>query len=379
MGVSPGNRPLGLVILLRVFHPDFIALPVTSSTEACHRATLASLVKETGNAMHPFLILTFLGVTVCAVVTQYMIRVGIMDVPVQRSAHTRPIPKGGGIAMMLSLLVGAVYTLFLHPFPAIAFPKIFPVLVAAFGLAYFSWRDDVHQYAAYTKLWAQCVSAIIVTLCALWGFPLTWLTGFYFSLCVGFVVFFTNAVNFMDGMNGLAAGTIASCALILTPLFLISAQNAESAVFFSLGIAALTFLFFNFPSARIFMSDVGSQPCGLLLGWGALLFVRNGTWSLLVPLMATGLIYDVAFTLLRRALKGENLMQAHCGHLYQIAGRAGISKPFIAFMHWAFVFWGAFVALTFNVHSEQLALALIPQFIWTIYVMKHAQNHHLAL
>lgn len=379
MRVPLRNRPLGLVILLRVFHPDFIALPLTSLSDACHRATLASLAEETGNAMHPFLILTLLGVTVCTVVTQYMIRVGIMDVPGHRSAHARPVPKGGGVAMMMSLLAGAVYVAVFHPFPAMEFWKTGIVLAAALGLAWFSWRDDVYQYPPGTKLRAQLIASMIVTICALWGLPLTLLTGLKIICGMGFVIYVTNALNFMDGINGLAVGTIACCGLILTPLLLVSAQNAESALFFSLGIAALTFLYFNYPKARIFMSDVGSQPCGLLLGWGALLFMRNGTWSLLVPLMLMGILFDVTFTLIRRALKGENLMQAHCGHLYQIAGRAGVSKPLITLVHWGFIFWGGLVGLTFIGFKAQIILALIPQFIWAGYVIRRARRHHLAL
>src|SRR6185312_7098565 len=114
--------------------------------------------------------------------------------------------------------------------------------------------------------------------------------------------------------------------------------------FASLLLAAglIGFLPFNFPRARIFMGDVGSQFCGFVLavlGIAASRFESVEMSFLLVPLLLSGVLYDVAFTLVRRALAGENVARAHRGHLYQVAHRAGMRPVTVTSVHWGFAVW----------------------------------------
>src|SRR5208337_3424782 len=130
------------------------------------------------------------------------------------------------------------------------------------------------------------------------------------------------------------------------------------------------FLPFNFPRARIFMSDVGSQFCGFVLAVLAVVASRFEGVELsflLVPMLLSGVLFDVAFTLARRLLSGERITRAHRGHLYQVAAWA------VALIHAGFAAFGGLVALGFMAASGAAKpwiplLTLVPQIIWLGYV-----------
>jgi UDP-GlcNAc:undecaprenyl-phosphate/decaprenyl-phosphate GlcNAc-1-phosphate transferase len=146
------------------------------------------------------------------------------------------------------------------------------------------------------------------------------------------------------------------------------------------------FLPFNYPRARIFMGDVGSQGAGLLLGALALLLGRHGPWGLwaaLIPMTLFGILWDVGFTLCRRARAGERLTEAHRGHLYQVTSRSGVSRPAVAAIHWLFCVWGglAWLGLALLPPEWKTAAALLvlpPQIGWTMLVRRLARRAGLA-
>jgi UDP-GlcNAc:undecaprenyl-phosphate GlcNAc-1-phosphate transferase len=147
-----------------------------------------------------------------------------------------------------------------------------------------------------------------------------------------------------------------------------------------LGSGVLGFMPFNFPRARIFMGDVGSQFCGFVLavlGIAASRFDRVPMSFVLVPLLLFGVLYDVGFTLLRRLGRGERITAPHRGHLYQIAHRAGMPAYQVALIHWCFVLFGGFCCLTFIQATSAykpaiLILPVLPQLAWTAYVWRLA-------
>jgi UDP-GlcNAc:undecaprenyl-phosphate GlcNAc-1-phosphate transferase len=167
-----------------------------------------------------------------------------------------------------------------------------------------------------------------------------WLGG---PATLAWILFVTNAVNFIDGLNGLAGGVALIAACFLAGIA--GAHGAWFAYFASLLLAAglLGFLPFNFPRARIFMGDVGSQFCGFILamlGVVASRFDGVELSLLLMPMLLSGVLFDVAFTLARRALARERLTDPHRGHLYQVAQRAGVPAPVVASVHWGFAVFG---------------------------------------
>jgi len=120
-----------------------------------------------------------------------------------------------------------------------------------------------------------------------------------------------------------------------------------------------------------------------VLGVAAARFGAVEMSFLLVPMLLHGVLYDVAFTLVRRAIAGERLTQAHRGHLYQVAHRGGVDARVVAIVHWGFAALGGLVALGFTAAPPALK-PLLPlllvgvQVIWTALVVRRARNAHLG-
>ncbi len=120
-----------------------------------------------------------------------------------------------------------------------------------------------------------------------------------------------------------------------------------------------------------------------LFGLAAARFESTPLSFLLMPLLLSGVLYDVTFTLLRRILAGENIARAHNGHLYQVVRRAGLDARCVAVLHWAFTVIGGVTAILFlNVASFwKLPVMLVPlsvQLAWTAYVTRRAARAGLG-
>jgi UDP-GlcNAc:undecaprenyl-phosphate GlcNAc-1-phosphate transferase len=308
-----------------------------------------------------------------AICVALMVRTGLMDVPGPRSSHDRPTPKGGGIGIVVAALVGVIC----HPCAI----ELRFLVAAGSVLAVFSYADDRWQFRASLKLAMQVLAALVpLTL----GMALPLGTGGVahipsYTISFAWVMLVTNAVNFIDGLNGLASG-----AILLTALFAMFAIGTGDPGFLYFGCLLLVagiagFLPFNFPRARIFMGDVGSQFIGFMmasLGLRAGHFGSPALWF--IPMCLFGILFDVVFTLVRRAINRDRLMMAHRGHLYQLAQRSFLSAPTVAVLHWAMVFWGAWLwevarLLHFLNQPAALAILLMPQIMWLLRVMVAAQ------
>jgi UDP-GlcNAc:undecaprenyl-phosphate GlcNAc-1-phosphate transferase len=304
-----------------------------------------------------------------------MIRHGALDHPVARSSHDYPIPKGGGVGIVVAYAAG---TLWLIPAHAVTVP-----LVAALGLSAFSYVDDVRPRAAALKLAVQVAASLAAVLAGdriaamfLGGGLVQLPLWFGLPLTLAWLLFVTNAVNFMDGLNGLASGSVfvaAAAAGMLSP-----SLRVETVPLLA-GIAG--FLPFNFPRARIFMGDVGSQLCGFVIALLAVRTVSIPGLAFIVPLALLPMIADVAFTLVRRLATRAPLMQAHRSHVYQVAHRAGISAPAITLIYWLMAAFGAVCGLQAG-RAENYAgrtllyavLGCLPFLIWSVCVAAKARK-----
>ncbi len=338
--------------------------------------------------------LTHLGFCAClgllsAIVVRGMIRAGVVDMPGARSSHTRPTPKGGGVGVVVAFLVGI---LVLYRFAAIsrlADPYFRGVILAAAGIAVVAYLDDILYWPASVKLAAQVAAAAVAVSSGLsidelrlpyvHALELGW---FGAVVTVVWIVAATNAMNFIDGLNGLASGVTVIACLFLAG---IAASLGGWFIYFAclmLAAGLLGFLPFNFPRARIFMGDVGSQFCGFLLAVLAVAAGRFETVELsvvLVPMLLAGVLFDVAFTLLRRACAGDRLTQAHRSHLYQVAHRSGMSAVAVTLLHWGFAVWGgvcclAFVAAPAPWKPLWVLLVLPPQCAWLAVIVTKARR-----
>ena len=324
-----------------------------------------------------------------AVVVRAMIGVGVMDTPDARKMHTRPVPKGGGVGVVAAFLTGIVLLYAFAEFSRLADAYFRGMILASVAIAVVAFMDDARNWNFSVKLAAQLGAALLAVGSGLYvsavNLPLAgpvelgWV-GAALTLC--WILFTTNAMNFIDGINGLASGVSALACAILA---VIAAAHGGWFVYFAslmLLSGLLGFIPFNFPRARIFMGDVGSQFCGFTL---AILAIAAGRFQgvelsvLLVPMLLFGVLYDVGFTLARRILAGERVWRAHRGHLYQVACRAGLPVPGVTLIHWGFVVWGGlccwiFLVATGGGKAVAPLLVLPPQLIWTVYVVRRARR-----
>lgn len=231
-----------------------------------------------------------------------------LDYPNARSLHRSPVPRIGGVAIMCGVLIGSITA---HLLANMDLP--FLILIIALALAAVSFADDWRGLAVHWRFLAHFLAAGLFVYLSLASLPY-WLAG----LLLVAVVWMTNLYNFMDGVDGLAGGM----ALFGFSTYAIAAWVAGDAglamLSFLIAAAALGFLFFNFNMARAFMGDAGSIPLGFLSAALGLVGWARGHWPLWFPLLVfSPFVVDASATLIRRALRGENVWRAHKTHYYQ--------------------------------------------------------------
>ena len=328
-------------------------------------------------------------VLLSAAIVRVMIRVGTLDHPGERSSHTRPTPKGGGVGIVAAFVFGMVVLFATAGQARVPDVPFLGLIGAAIGIAAVSYADDVRNWSAGVKLAAQLAAALVAIACGIrfrvLHLPWTgaWDTGWLgVPLTAAWIVFVTNAVNFIDGLDGLAGGSVAIACVVLAAIGWSQGDWFVHVASLVLAAGILGFLPFNFPSARIFMGDVGSQFCGFVLAVLGVLASRFGSQTLsvlLVPMLLVGVLFDVAFTLARRAVSGDRLTQAHRSHLYQVAQRAGLPAWVVTLVHWSMVAWGGICCLGFTVAAGpakffMLAGVLLPQLAWLYFVTSSARR-----
>ncbi|HJP34159.1 MAG TPA: glycosyltransferase family 4 protein [Candidatus Latescibacteria bacterium] len=266
-----------------------------------------------------------LGVTV--IVTTAVLQVSrrwrVVDVPNERSAHSRPTPTAGGIGISAGMAAG----LLLAPVP-VAWRQ---ALLVALAILLVAAVDDLGRpLSVGRKLLLQLVAAAGWVLLA----PATpvQLTGDWVlapgplvaAITVGWLMWLMNVFNFMDGIDGFTVTQTAAMGLAMA-LLLASTDSSLQTTPIILIAACLGFALFNAPPARLFMGDVGSLSLGFLLGTITLAVSGEGIplWLSALPLSAY--LVDTTYTMARRWLQGENVMRAHDQHLYQRLVQAGWS------------------------------------------------------
>jgi UDP-GlcNAc:undecaprenyl-phosphate GlcNAc-1-phosphate transferase len=323
-----------------------------------------------------------------------MIRVGTLDHPGERSSHARPTPKGGGVGIVVAFVLGTSI-LFLGARTARVPDLPFLGLIAASaGIAVVSYTDDIRSWSYSVKLGTQLAAALIAIACGIRFrvLHLPWLgaidTGWLgLPLTAAWIVFATNALNFIDGLNGLASGCVAIACLFLAGFAWAQTDSFVQMASLVLAAGIAGFLPFNYPKARIFMGDVGSQFCGFVSAIVGVLASRYGAQTLsvlLVPMLLFGVYFDVVFTLGRRAWSGDRITQAHRSHLYQMAHRSGMRASFVTLVQWAMVGWGGLCCVAFQTISGPakplVPLAVLcPQFIWLVYVTRSTKKAGITI
>ncbi|MDP3460577.1 MAG: hypothetical protein Q8S09_15010 [Hyphomonas sp.] len=279
-----------------------------------------------------------------------MIRFGPKDAPDGgRKTQGAPVPTSGGMGILAGMAAG-LGALALTGEPMVESLRTAPLAgVAAFAIfaALLGWADDVYGLPASAKLVALLGGAVVAVAVGpvpdtIWaagaGIAMPWALGLVFA--VAFVFVMANAVNFMDGANGIAMGTaliiLLALGVVLVPSAIFSTK-ADSvailmAVLFAAASALAAFLVWNL-QGKLFAGDAGSLSVGGLIGGASVMFAVNG--PVLVPLtLCLPILIDVFLTLAWRAKHGRPLMQAHRDHAYQLLLRAGWSHGQVARLWW---------------------------------------------
>jgi UDP-N-acetylmuramyl pentapeptide phosphotransferase/UDP-N-acetylglucosamine-1-phosphate transferase len=300
--------------------------------------TLTSLGAASGAAF-------LLALVACEVIRDFAARRALVDHPNERSLHTLPVPRLGGVGIAVG--VWAVMGAALALSPGRAAKDVLVWLVASIVTAATGLVDDLKPVSAGTRLAIQGAIALGFTLAVGAPASLVLAEGVALSLpvwastlvSVVWIVGVLNIYNFMDGMDGLAGAQAISAGLAVA-VALAAHGHTDLALLAGLVAAASAgFFVHNVGPARIFMGDAGSTLLGFTFAALALAAqARPDPLPLpVVPLALAPFLLDGTFTLLRRASRGEAVWKAHRTHLYQRAVTTGLSHrdvlgPYAAWM-----------------------------------------------
>ncbi|NJE33805.1 undecaprenyl/decaprenyl-phosphate alpha-N-acetylglucosaminyl 1-phosphate transferase [Megasphaera sp. SW808] len=305
----------------------------------------------------PFLIALIVAYVLTPGVKKLAIKVGAVDKPNARKVHTHAIPRLGGLAIYVGFMAAVLFCVPVRH-------ELLGLLLGCTAIVALGIWDDICNIPAKVKLVGQIVAACIPIA---FGIQIEWLTNPFGTLIVlpelvaipvtiFWIIGFTNTVNLIDGLDGLAAGVsfIASVSMFL--LAYTMNQYLPAMIIVAMAGAALGFLQYNFNPAKIFMGDTGSMLLGYTMAVAAVLgLVKTAaTIALVVPLIALGLpILDTLFAIIRRKMSGVPIFQPDKGHLHHRLLALGMSqKQAVLIMYFVSIVLGIVALFVANVNYQ---------------------------
>lgn len=291
--------------------------------------------------------------------------VGAIDVPKDnRRMHKEPIPRLGGLAIAIAFLLTVL--VFAHLDTQIRGILLGAILILVLGVL-----DDCMSLKALFKFFIQILAAYIVVRSGcnirylsnpfsaagymdlgIWSVPLT----------VIWIVAITNAVNFIDGLDGLACGVSAISAATLLVISMLVSENNVAIILAALLGGCLGFLPYNFNPAKIFMGDTGSTFLGFILACLSIqgMFKLYAIISFAVPFLILGIpIFDICFAIIRRLAKHQNPMKADRGHIHHRLIDMGFSQKQAVAITYMLTAMLGLAAVVLTSSGETKALILI--------------------
>ena len=266
-----------------------------------------------------------------------------IDLPNQRSLHTRPIPRTGGLGVVAGVACGWLLA-------GVVLPKA--LWLGAMLLVLVSFLDD--RYGLPTVLRFLLHGLVAVWLVMTLGLAPGWAVPAVLA-----IVWMTNLYNFMDGADGLAGGMAVFGFAAYALLLVTHGQAGLGLAAAMIASAAAGFLLFNFPLARVFMGDAGSIPLGFLAAGFGLLGIMRGVWAVWFPLLVFApFVLDATVTLLGRGWRGEKVWQAHKQHYYQRLIQMGWNHKRMALVAYALMLGSAGVAVLMSMLAGIAAYGL---------------------
>lgn len=264
----------------------------------------------------------------------YALRYKLLDMPTERSSHVRPTPRGGGLAIVLSMLI---FLAFLYHLELITLGVLLALAGGGLIVAIIGWLDDHYDIS-------PLVRGLIYAFAAIW--TVYFLNGLrsvglgeyslelpvYGNLLAVLGLFWLlNLYNFMDGTDALAAIQAVCTGIFLGLLFQHTGEQPFADISFAMAAAAAGFLCWNWPPAKIFMGDAGSCFIGLTFGGLGILAEKTDSVSVyMFYLLLAVFICDATLTLAMRMVKREKWYMPHRSHAYQRLAQMGVSHRTLA-------------------------------------------------
>jgi len=296
----------------------------------------------------------------------------LVDKPNERKIHTHPMPTLGGVIIYLAFMAGIFLSLSISPGFAAEFNEyLLSLYIGGSAILLLGILHDTIDIQPVAKLLGQIIAGLILFIN---GIKIEVITNpfggqIYLSqelsmlLTVGWVVAVINAINLVDGLDGLASGITIISAIVL---FLIAYLRQELSSLFLIAAligATLGFLRYNFHPARIFMGDTGSMFLGFILSILSILGINKmaTTVALLVPIAALGIpIYDTASVVFRRLIMKKNVMVSDRKHLHYRLLEMGVShKQVVLFLYAVAIYFGLISFLMARLPSEYAFILLL--------------------
>lgn len=247
-------------------------------------------------------------------------RIGAVDVPKDsRRMHKKPIPRLGGLAVFFAFLVTTI--VFCEMSPMILSLIVGGLLIVAVGVI-----DDIYAIPPYAKFIIQIIAAIFPIM---QGITIDFFSigGTYYNLGIWskpvtlvWIVLLTNAINLIDGLDGLSCGVSAICALSLLLVTLVFGTSNTTVILCAiLAGACLGFLPYNSNPAKIFIGDTGALFLGYTMSIISIggVFKVHAMLSFIIPMSIFGLpLFDTIFAIIRRILHGQAPWHADRGHIH---------------------------------------------------------------
>lgn len=312
------------------------------------------------------------------VLTPYTIKIakkiGAVDIPKdERRMHKKAMPKFGGPAIIVAFLVSTIYLIITSSLegnldifgPENYIMKLLGFLGGIIVLSLFCYFDDIKGIHPLVKLLGQLIAAGIVVLSGIKidYFDIPFLDGniilsnaFSIILTMGWIVGITNAINLIDGLDGLSTGiSIISCVSLLI-IFALNGSPLIAIILITTLVGSLAgFLPFNFNPAKTFIGDIGSNFVGFALSIISILGIAKTATAFVVvlPIIVLGLpIFDTLSAIVRRLIKGKSLkavLQADKGHLHHKLIEKGLSqKEAVLLLYGISVACGMFAVILFE-------------------------------
>jgi len=286
-----------------------------------------------------FFIALFLTILLTPMVRSFAPEIGAVDKPSARKVHQSSIPRTGGIAIYLGFLIAVLFgLLFLGGVrgSVINSRPILGILLGGSVVMLVGLLDDIYRLKPWLKFLFQLIGAGIAIY---FGIEINFVNNPFnglmplgviaIPLTLLWVVGMTNAINLIDGLDGLAAGVTAISAGTLFLVALRTHQLAAALLMVALAGAALGFLRYNFNPASVFLGDAGSYFLGFILATAAIIGVFKTTLvvALILPILILGVpIFDTTFAIIRRLRQKKNIFAADDRHLHHLLLRAGLNQ-----------------------------------------------------